>query len=102
MLKGVQFYNDCEDISSIHCLNGNICQIKGIFQGGALSLPEQAASGLKLCSCFGRAYFALLPLSPYCGESGGDDPHQRNFHVASQINILCEDFGWGYFEIVAL
>ena len=35
-------------------------------------------------------------------ESGGDDPHQRNFHVASQINVLCEDFGWGNFEIVAL
>ena len=41
-------------------------------------------------------------ISPYCGESGGDDPHQRNFHVASQIDILCEDFGWGNFEIVAL
>ena len=55
-------------------LNGNICQWKSIFQGGASSFPEQAAPGLKLSSGFGRADFALLPLDPYWGESSGDDP----------------------------
>ena len=56
-------------VLSIHSFYGDVRQNGSILQRGAYSLPEQETSGLELCSSFGRACFAFLPLSPLSGES---------------------------------
>ena len=69
----LEFVNQCSKmrmtVLSIHSFYGDVRQSGSILQRGADSLPEQETSGLELCSCFGRAYFAFLPLSPLSGES---------------------------------
>ena len=74
-------------LSSVHCLNGNTCQSKSILETCPFSLPEEATSGLQICSRLYWAYSALLSLVPDGGECHCQYPDQGQLHAAVQVEV---------------